>query len=670
MTRPPRRAPDAMVAPALPAARPPEVSPLAAALRAIAHLTPAQQLAVARRRLVGRAGGPLAAFEPGEERDGAEAPGRIDGRLLEAICARALEGAGGAVFTPPAEARLLAGFGLAHAAAARGGPVAADGLAILLGAAPTGTAADRARTRATLSAALDGLAVLDPTCGGGALLAAAALLAAPLGARLELHGLDLSPLAATATRARLERLGAPARVRTGDALTAPWPACGLLLANPPFLRHEAIPTAQKAAAVAASGLSRQADLSAHLALLSLRRAPVAALVLPRALLTARSAEPLLEEARIRGGFALRLRSRAAGSFAASVDTLLAVWVAGGADAPAAEASVPLAALTPAEVLALARGRATTRIARARPAASSRRSGRAEDAVPLSGICDVRFGLKSGCNAFFHLEPILHGRCREPISRDGSAGGRFRSPLLGEVALEPGDVAPLLASLKEARAPERLEPRLALLRPVGEPSAAARAYLEAGERAGVHQRPTCAARHPWWRIVPGRAPAPLLYPAKVGARAFAVLNEGALLEDKKWHALFPRGVEPWALGLVLSASSVRLSIEERARQLTGAQAIADVDCRVLAATPVPPAAALAPRLTELGALRSALGRDEVTTDLAAMLARPAQRALDLLVGEAMGLGRGEVERHRRALLARVADRLEHAAAVRGLVAGRG
>jgi hypothetical protein len=277
-------------------------------------------------------------------------------------------------------------------------------------------------------------------------------------------------------------------------------------------------------------------------------------------------------------------------------------------------------------------------------------------VPLSGICDVRFGLKSGCNAFFHLEPIDHGR--------------YRSPLLGEVALEPGDVAPLLASLKEARAPERLEPRLVLLRPAGEPSAAASAYLAAGERAGVHQRPTCAARRPWWRIAPGRAPAPLLYPAKVGARAFAVLNEGGLLEDKKWHALFPREVEPWTLGLVLSASPVRLSIEARARQLTGAQAIADVDCRVLAAAPVPWPAALAPRLGELAALRSALGRDEVTTDLPAMLARPAQRALDLLVGEALGLGRGEVERQRRELLARVADRLEHAAAVRGLAAARG
>jgi len=636
-----------------PAGSPPHADPLAA----LAHLTPERQLEAVRRRLEGAPGGPLGGLEPCDEQEPAAGPGRIDGRLLEAVCARALDGARGAVFTPGAEARLLAAFALAHAARARGGPPVPVTLARLLGAAPAGSGAEEA----SLREALDGLAVLDPSCGGGALLAAAARLAGPLGARLALRGLDLSPLAAEATRLRLGLLGAQAQIAAGDALTAPWPACDLVLGNPPFLRHEAIPPAQKAAAVAASGLSRQADLSAHLALLALRRAPVAALVLPRAILTARSAEPLLAEARARGGFALRLRSRAAGSFAVSVDTFLAVWVAGGEEAAPAEATVALAALTGEEAVALARGRATPRIARQRAATTGRPGAPGGGAVPLSELCEVRFGLKSGCNAFFHLEAI---------HPDGRGGGAYRSPLLGEVALQPGDVAPLLASLKEARAPERLEPALVIFRPAGEPSAAARRYLEAGERAGVHLRATCAARRPWWRIAPGRAPAPLLYPAKVGARAFAVLNEAGLLEDKKWHALFPREVPAWALGLVLSATPVRLAIEGRARQLTGAQAIADVDCRVLAAAPVPAPAALALRLEALADLRVALGQDEVTTDLAAMLARPAQRALDALVGEALGLGRGEVERSRRELLARVQARLEHAAAVRRLAAARG
>jgi SAM-dependent methyltransferase len=609
------------------------------ALAALAHLAPEERLATVARRLAGAREGPLAGFAAGSERD--PSPERIDGTLLEAVCARTLAGARGAVFTPPREARILAAFGLAHAARRRGGPAPAAAVAALLGGAR-----DRALARA-----LDGLAVLDPACGAGALLAAADGLARPLGARLALHGLDLAPLAVAAARERLRLLDAGAELRAGDALDGPWPAADLVLANPPFLRHEALGTAEKARAARASGLSRQADLSAHFAALALRRARVAALVWPRALDVSRSAAPLLADARARGGFVLRVRSRAAGSFAASVDTLLAVWAEGAAGAPAAESAVPLAELEDAELAALARGVSGPRLRRARPPRAE--AAVSSGAVRLAEVCDVRFGTKTGCNAFFHLR------------RTGP--GAFASELAGAVRLPDRDVVPLLASLKEARAPELAEPARVLFRPA-RPGAAALRYLAVGEAAGVPARPTCAARSPWWRLAPGRGPAPLLYPAKIGARAFAFLNEAGLWEDKKWHALFPRGVPAWQLALALSATPVRLAVDEGARQLTGAQAIADVDCRVLAAAAVPAPAALARAARSLEALRAALARDPVTTDLAAVLARPAQRELDLLVGGLLGLGRGAVERSRRALLARVEARLAHGAAVRAALPG--
>ncbi len=640
------------------AARPPAAAAPPDPLDLLAPLAPAAQLTAALRRLGGGAGGPLDALAPAGERGApwaAMARGTVDGRLLEAIAARALGGARGAVFTPGAEARLLAAAGLAWAGAQRAAP--ADEAAAAEAAARLLAALLRGAPDAWAAARLDGLAVLDPACGGGALLAAAARLAGAVGARLDLLGLDIAPLAARAAQARLDLLGAPARVRRADALAARWPRCDLLLANPPFLRHEAIPPAQKARAAAASGLSRQADLSAHLTALALRRAPVAALVLPRALFTSRSAAPLLADAAARGGFALRLRSRAAGSFAASVDTLLGLWVEGGREAPPAEVAVPLDRLGDAAFQALAAPgpRTASRAARRTGGGASRAgAGRAGGAIRLDEVCDVRFGLKTGCNAFFHLWP--------------AGPGRFRSPLLGEVALPPGDVAPLLAGLKEARAPERVEPARLLFRPGGPLSDAARAYVAAGEAAGVHRRPTCAGRTPWWSVGPGRAPAPILYPAKLGARAFAVLNEGGLLEDKKWHALFPRGVPAWQLALALSATPVRLAVDEGARQLTGAQAIADVDCRVLAAAPVPRPEALAALAAPLAAVRAALAADEVTTDLPRMLARPAQRELDRLVGRAMGLGPREVERARAALLARVEARLAHAEATRRRAGG--
>ncbi|HET8722713.1 MAG TPA: type VI secretion system protein, partial [Anaeromyxobacteraceae bacterium] len=524
-----------------------------------------------------------------------------------------------------------------------------EGALALLGAAPAPE---------SLRRALDGLRVLDPACGGGSLLAAAATVAGRIGARLSLAGMEVSPLAARAARLRLALLAGgrdggtprPGRVRRADALSARWPACDLLLANPPFLRHEAMPPAWKDRASRRSGLSRQADLSAHLVLLALRAAPVCALVLPRALEVSRSAAPLREEAARRGGFAVRLRSRAAGSFAASVETELAVWVEGGASRPAVEARVALGSLAAREVAAVAAGRGSARVRRTRPATPARASLRT-----VGEVARVRFGMKSGANGFFHLVAL--------------GGGRYRGVLLGEVALEPGDVAPLLAGLRDARAPEVVQPSRLVFRPA-DPSPAALDYVRRGEAHGLHLRPSCASRREWWRLAPGRQPAPVLYPAKVGSRAFAVHNRGGLLEDKKWHALHPLAVEPWLLAALLSSTPLRLAVERGARQLTGAQAIADIDCGVLAAAPWPDDGPLARAVEAVRAAWAELARDPVSTDLGAMLARPAQRALDHSVGAALGMTPAAVEGARRDLLLLSTERGARAEQVRAAIRGAG
>jgi hypothetical protein len=118
------------------------------------------------------------------------------------------------------------------------------------------------------------------------------------------------------------------------------------------------------------------------------------------------------------------------------------------------------------------------------------------------------------------------------------------------------------------------------------------------------------------------------------------------------------VESWLLSLVLSATPVRLSVDRSARQLTGAQAIADIDCHVLAGALFPAPGALAPHAAALREVHDALAADPVTTDLGAMLSRP-----DRLVGGALGMSSRAVDRARRDLLDRARGRLEHAGGVR-------
>lgn len=77
----------------------------------------------------------------------------------------------------------------------------------------------------------DGATVLDPACGGGAFLVAAARLRPDV----RVVGLDLDPLAVATCRAALRATGADhADVRVADGLVEPWEA-DVVVGNPPFL---------------------------------------------------------------------------------------------------------------------------------------------------------------------------------------------------------------------------------------------------------------------------------------------------------------------------------------------------------------------------------------------------------------------------------------------------
>jgi hypothetical protein len=106
------------------------------------------------------------------------------------------------------------------------------------------------------------------------------------------------------------------------------------------------------------------------------------------------------------------------------------------------------------------------------------------------------------------------------------------------------------------------------------------YIDSGERAGYHRRPTCRSREPWYSVAPAMKPAPLIFPSKVGERWLVALNRSRVFEDKKLYGIFPsRGVSAAVLAALLNSTWARYYAEVTCRQMTGAQAIADIDVSV-------------------------------------------------------------------------------------------
>jgi len=116
------------------------------------------------------------------------------------------------------------------------------------------------------------------------------------------------------------------------------------------------------------------------------------------------------------------------------------------------------------------------------------------------------------------------------------------------------------------------------------------------RASARARPTCAARDRWYAVTRSRRPAPLILPSKVGERWLVAVNRAGVFEDKKLYGVYPRrGVSLRLLAALLNSTWARYYAEVTCRQMTGAQAIADIDVAVAAQLLIPDPRAISPSL---------------------------------------------------------------------------
>ena len=166
-------------------------------------------------------------------------------------------------------------------------------------------------------------------------------------------------------------------------------------------------------------------------------------------------------------------------------------------------------------------------------------------VPLSEIAEVRFGIKTGANAFFYL--------------DDRAIERWE--------IEEEYLKPVLKSPRECKSilvkPEDLSLKVLMVHQDKEDLAGSNVlkYIEFGESEGYHLRPTCASR-PRWYDLGQRYEMDLMWPKSLYDRFLAVENRYDFLSSDRFYeiAIQDKRVSSRLLGALLNSTFAGMAAE--------------------------------------------------------------------------------------------------------------
>jgi hypothetical protein len=227
-------------------------------------------------------------------------------------------------------------------------------------------------------------------------------------------------------------------------------------------------------------------------------------------------------------------------------------------------------------------------------------------VRLGDIAEVRFGIKTGANEFFYLEPVgttvaelFRAGAQQPsqptVQVRNSAGwqGELETAWLRPVIKSPRELKTLRVRLEDLRylvlmPPDDVRQRLHDTAYIQQRYPKAYAYIQWGEGQDYHLRSTCVNRKCWWDL--GRTQGfAILVASKIGERYVVSHNKNKILEDKILYSVSIKEqleVDVQLLVSILNNQLTRLLIDLSCRQLTGAQAIADVDVAVWESVLIP------------------------------------------------------------------------------------
>jgi len=138
-------------------------------------------------------------------------------------------------------------------------------------------------------------------------------------------------------------------------------------------------------------------------------------------------------------------------------------------------------------------------------------------VRLGEIAEVRFGIKTGANEFFYLEPLEHSvaevarvaqerpRASVPVENGAGWQGRIEAAWLQPVIKSPREIRTLRVRIEDLHYLVFMPPpdvRRAIEKGNKQPWGGyplAAAYIRWGEKQGYRRRPTCRSRPMWWDL---------------------------------------------------------------------------------------------------------------------------------------------------------------------------
>jgi len=414
--------------------------------------------------------------------------------------------------------------------------------------------------------------VMEPSCGDGAILGAAARRSQSLGGSVPVVGYELHADSARLTEVNLAKAGYPASIRAGDFLAVPPSAAfTAVVGNPPYIRYQGFTGEARA-----NGLAAALTQGVRLSKLASSWAPFVihasgfitaggrlGLVLPAELLSSNYAQEVRD-------FLLRrfarvsvvLFGRQVFPEAQTEALLLLAEGSGGTDRvhfAEIDDAASLSAVSFDEGIPTVQGQRWTAALVSHHAQES--LGQLVQGGGLQGLESwgrLSLGMVTGNNRYFTLSP-----------HEAKGIGLAPADVLPISPAGSGHLRALELSPAEHRSLGSAGLKTLLFRP-DEPSLAARRYIAQGEALGVHQAYKCRVREPWWCVPLNEVP-DLFFTYMNAATPQLAVNSAAVRNLNSVHGVYlAEGLRGFALELALASlnSATALSAEIHGRAYGG------------------------------------------------------------------------------------------------------